>query len=401
METVKLGDVTVKIGSGATPRGGKSVYKPTGIALVRSQNVLDLEIRLDGLAFIDDQAAAKLASASVEHGDVLINITGDSTARVSYWGFDFPARVNQHVAVLRADKTRLNSRWLQYWLVQQCVKSRLLVLASSGGSRPALTKGMLSDLEVSLPTLSQQEKVALVLSSLDDKIAANKKVASLSRQLVRVIAETSDKRVPLDELAIRNKQTLSPKNLGDNYVMHYSIPSYDAGFPAVEPADSIKSNKMHVKRASVLVSKLNPETPRVWSIATPSEQLLSLASTEFVVLEPSGITQSQLYAATLHANFHHQLASLVGGTSKSHQRVRPEEMLACLVPDVRGLTHTQIGLLEALVHIEAQTTQEMETLAKTRDELLPLLMNGKISVREAKQEATSAGVGTPSEEIEA
>lgn len=400
MNTVKLGDITFKIGSGATPRGGKSVYVSDGIALVRSQNVLDLAITRDGLAFIDDEAASKLAGAAVEPGDVLINITGDSTARVALWDIDLPARVNQHVAILRPDPTHLNSRWLQYWLAQPRVKSHLLVLASSGASRPALTKGMLSALKISLPTLAQQDKVASVLGSLDDKIAANQRAASLSRQMVESIAETTNNYVSLGELAVRNKRTSNPAKLGSNLVMHYSIPRFDSGSPALEPADSIKSNKNHVERASVLVSKLNPETPRVWSIPAPSKEPFSLASTEFIVLEPSGINQSQLYAATLHSNFHHQLASLVGGTSKSHQRVKPEEMLGCVVPDVRTLTDGQIELLETLVQIETKAIQEAETLAKTRDELLPLLMSGKITVREASQEAAAAGAQIPSEENE-
>jgi len=42
MRQVKLKDITTKIGSGATPSGGKQSYKTTGIALIRSLNVFDL-----------------------------------------------------------------------------------------------------------------------------------------------------------------------------------------------------------------------------------------------------------------------------------------------------------------------------------------------------------------------
>lgn len=76
-------------------------------------------------------------------------------------------------------------------------------------------------------------------------------------------------------------------------------------------------------------------------------------------------------------------------------------MLECVVPDVRSLSGGQITLLETLVQTKEQAIQENIALAKTRDELLPLLMNGKISVREAEQETTSAGADIPSEEIEA
>lgn len=401
MNSVKLGDVTVKIGSGATPRGGKNVYVAEGTALIRSQNVLDLGITLEGLAFIDDHAAEKLSGVSVQQDDVLINITGDSTARVALWNMELPARVNQHVAIVRSDRERLDPRWLQYWLAQPRVKDNLLLLASAGGSRPALTKTMLSDIEIPLPALATQHKVASVLGSLDDKIAANRATSSASRQLIQAIAENSENRVSLGKLAARSKTSVRPSRLGRHLVAHYSIPNFDTGYPALESTATIRSNKMLIEHACVLVSKLNPDTPRIWSIPAVSEKQVSLGSPEFIVLEPSGVTQSQLYAATLHPNFHEQLASLVGGTSKSHQRVKPEEMLKCLVPDVRELTNAQIDFLETLVQLDAHAVQETNSLTNTRDELLPLLMSGKISVKEAEQQATAAGADSTSEESEA
>lgn len=96
----RLGDVVVKLGSGATPRGGPDVYVESGTALIRSQNVHDGHFLFNGLVYIDDAAARRLDAVTVEAGDILINITGDSVARVSCAPADvLPARVNQHVAI--------------------------------------------------------------------------------------------------------------------------------------------------------------------------------------------------------------------------------------------------------------------------------------------------------------
>jgi type I restriction enzyme, S subunit len=82
-ETLRLGDHCVKIGSGATPRGGKEVYLDNGpIALIRSQNIHNNYFSRDGLAFISHEQAAQLQNVEVKEGDVLLNITGDSVARV-------------------------------------------------------------------------------------------------------------------------------------------------------------------------------------------------------------------------------------------------------------------------------------------------------------------------------
>lgn len=81
MRQVKLKDITTKIGSGATPSGGKQSYKTTGIALIRSLNVFDLNFSYDELAYINDEQAKKLNNVTIEPDDILLNITGASVAR--------------------------------------------------------------------------------------------------------------------------------------------------------------------------------------------------------------------------------------------------------------------------------------------------------------------------------
>ena len=100
-QEVALGEVCTKIGSGATPRGGRDVYLQNGpYSLIRSQNVHNDGFHRDGLAFIGDLHADELQNVEVFEDDVLLNITGDSVARVCQVAPDvLPARVNQHVAI--------------------------------------------------------------------------------------------------------------------------------------------------------------------------------------------------------------------------------------------------------------------------------------------------------------
>ncbi|MDY6485354.1 restriction endonuclease subunit S [Acinetobacter faecalis] len=186
--TYKLKDITTKIGSGSTPTGGSGAYKAEGISLIRSQNVLDYKFTEDGLAFIDDDQAYALRNVIVEANDVLLNITGDSVARCcgapANW---LPARVNQHVAILRSDTDKLDHRFLKYSLLAS--KEELLILSEIGGTRNALTKGMLEDYEISIPPLPEQKAIASVLSSLDDKIdllhRQNKTLEAMAETLFR------------------------------------------------------------------------------------------------------------------------------------------------------------------------------------------------------------------------
>jgi type I restriction enzyme S subunit len=150
---VRLGDICTKIGSGATPRGGKESYKETGIALIRSQNVLDFSFSNIGLAYVDEKQASQLENVCVSEHDVLINITGDSVARACLAPKDYlPARVNQHVAIIRAKADMVYFKYILY--VLQTKKAHLLSIASSGGTRNALTKAMLEEMEFPLPPLA-------------------------------------------------------------------------------------------------------------------------------------------------------------------------------------------------------------------------------------------------------
>lgn len=112
-----LGDLCFKIGSGATPKGGKDSYRGGGYALIRSQNVQDWEFTKSGLAYINDEQASKLDAVQVESGDVLLNITGDSVTRACIVPADIrKARVNQHVCIVRPDGERLDNVYLLMFL---------------------------------------------------------------------------------------------------------------------------------------------------------------------------------------------------------------------------------------------------------------------------------------------
>ncbi len=171
---VRLGDICFKIGSGATPKGGKEAYYENGIPLIRSQNILDFTFSHDGLVFINDMQAKKLKNVIVEENDILLNITGDSVARVCQPPKEvIPARVNQHVAIIRPDDKIIDNKFLKYYLLNKKIKNYMLNLSSAGATRKALTKVMIENLRIKSPPLPTQKKIAEILSSLDDKIELN------------------------------------------------------------------------------------------------------------------------------------------------------------------------------------------------------------------------------------
>ncbi|MCO8090076.1 restriction endonuclease subunit S [Acinetobacter pseudolwoffii] len=186
----KLIDVTTKIGSGATPKGGESAYKDSGITLIRSQNVYDGAFLEKGLAFIDDEQAKKLENVTVESQDVLFNITGASVARCCVVQDKYlPARVNQHVAIIRANSEVLLPKFLQAVLVSKEYKAQLLQMAQGAVSREAITKAELEEFKIPVPALTEQEKIVQKIEALEAQITQAQKVIDNAPQQKQAILQ--------------------------------------------------------------------------------------------------------------------------------------------------------------------------------------------------------------------
>lgn len=171
----KLKEITTKIGSGATPRGGKGAYHNEGVPFIRSLNVHDLNFIYDDLAFIDQKQAQQLDNVLVQKDDVLLNITGVSVCRCTSVPDNLvPARVNQHVSIIRADKKNLYGKYLKYVLVSSIYKGALFGLARTGATREALTKNDIENFKIRLPDIVSQKNIFSLLSAYDDLIENNK-----------------------------------------------------------------------------------------------------------------------------------------------------------------------------------------------------------------------------------
>ena len=185
---VKLGDICHKIGSGVTPRGGDNVYIFKGVSLIRSQNIYDFHFSNNGLVFIDNEQAARMKNVEVKSGDVLLNITGDSVARCCTVPLNvLPARVNQHVSIIRPITSLIEGRYLQFFLNNRLTKDLLLSLSSTGGTRNALTKSMIENLKLRLPSILEQKAIADTLSCLDDKIELNTRINKNLEEMAQAI----------------------------------------------------------------------------------------------------------------------------------------------------------------------------------------------------------------------
>ncbi len=150
---VRLGDLTSKLGSGATPRGGESSYSESGTPLIRSLNVYDDRFESEGLAFLRDEQAAALDEVTVVPEDILLNITGASVARCCMAPRRYlPARVNQHVMIIRVRHDCANTYFVHAAINSYECKRQLLTIAKGkGATREALTKDIIEKFGIVIP----------------------------------------------------------------------------------------------------------------------------------------------------------------------------------------------------------------------------------------------------------
>lgn len=406
----KLSELTTKIGSGSTPRGGKEAYKESGISLIRSQNVLDFSFSPDGLAFIDDKQARALNNVEVKSDDVLINITGDSVARVCQAPENWiPARVNQHVAIVRANKEVLNPGFLLYSLLTKKSKDLLLTLASAGATRNALTKVMLEDFEILVPPIKEQCAIASILSALDDKIELNLQMNKTLEEMAMALykhwfvdfgpfqngkfVESELGMIPEGWEVLKVKDyghvitgktpsKNSPEDFGDfvpfvtptgfnNYGMH--ITNSERG---ISHEGSKKLNRLIIPANSVIVTCIGSDMGKV-----------SLSKVECLTNQQINTLKCEnyLFMYFFFVNSYNLLKKLAGdGTTMPIINKTTFENIDVISPPKNIVRQFENMILDFDNQIESNTRENL-TLTTLRDTLLPKLISGQIRVKDAEQ----------------
>lgn len=405
MEHIRLGDACTKIGSGSTPKGGKEAYQGGGFKLVRSQNVLDLKFSRDGLAEINKEQADKLQNVELRKGDVLLNITGDSVARSCIVPESIlPARVNQHVAIIRPKEDVLNSYYLLCYL--QLTKDYLLALANAGSTRNALTKQMIENLVIPAIPIHTQHKIASILSNYDTLIDFNTKRIKLLEESARELYKEWFVRMRFPG----NEQTKFVKGIpeGWKYSSLQDFGRIETGkTPSMEKPEYYGGDYLFIKTPDMHDSMFVLDTTETLSEAGNNCQrnkLLPVNSIMVSCIGSTGIGAVAINAKQGHTN--QQINSIIlynqewltwlyftceslkptiemygaTGSTMTNLSKGKFENLKVIEPTVdiiRQFNKLESPLFEGIKNLQLQN----QNLAATRDRLLPRLLSGELKVK--------------------
>lgn len=179
-----LKNICSKIGSGATPKGGKTSYCREGISFIRSTNVLDYQFSYSDMAHINEEQAKALSNVTVKSDDVLFNITGVSVTRCCMVPNEIlPARVNQHVMILRPEMGKYMGYYLMFTLCSNDYKTKLLGIGQSGSTREAINKKEMENFQIPVPQMNEINSFGQIAERSYSQIHKNNKEIMLLNEL--------------------------------------------------------------------------------------------------------------------------------------------------------------------------------------------------------------------------
>lgn len=304
--------------------------------------------------------------------------------------------VSTGFAVLDVDNDVLNADFLYYLLTQNTLVEVLHSIAEQSTSAyPAIKPSDIENLVIEIPDLAVQKKIAGILNSLDRKIKKNTEINKNLEQQAQAIFKSwfvdfepfggvmpSNWHISqLGSIARISTEVFSPSKKPNVEVEHYSIPSYDEKhYPVFENSDGIKSNKYRLTSNSVMISKLNPDTKRIWRPYCVSNR--PICSTEFIVYEPiNPLNRDFIYSIVDSVGFSAYLCSHTTGSTNSRQRATPSITLNynIVLPDDKTL-RSFCSIVTPMYDAIENNIKENQKLAITRDILLPKLMSGELDV---------------------
>ena len=251
-----------------------------------------------------------------------------------------------------------------------------------GSATPIVNKSTLASYSFVVPGLQTQHAIAEVLGALDDKIAANRHLSQVIDDLASSLFQKRFKHAPsapLTSIAKVNTTSISPQSEGEFRYLDISLVGNGTSeSPTLTTwAEAPSRARRGVPAGSTIWSTVRPNR-RSHCLILDEDPIL-VASTGFAVLTPSECGPAFLYETTKQKSFQDYLESVAEGSA--YPAVRSSEFAKAPVTSAtkeeRNAFEEEAGPLRAL---QASLERENQVLASTRDELLPLLMSGRITV---------------------
>ena len=369
----------------------KEDYVETGTPIVTVEHLGNRVFTEQNLPRVSDSDKARLIKYTLSTGDIVFSRVG-SVDRCSYVdkshdGWMFSGRC------LRVRPTELvDSLYLYYYFCLEETKQFVRNIAV-GATMPSINTKLLGEVEIALPDLNNQKRIAAVLSSLDDKIENNQKLndnlyAQAKATTKQWISKSTGdyELLPLSDIASINPDTYSPKETW-KYVNYLDTSSITEGCIAeiqhITPSSEKLPSRARRKIApnDIVFSTVRPNQRHYGIISEPLPNMLG--STGFAVIRSKNplVCNELIYLCLTENEFIEKMQQLAEQSTSTFPSIKPSDLGVCEIPcpkDQSSMSFTET--LKSLFALIAANQRENISLSEIRDVLLPKLMSGEIDV---------------------
>lgn len=369
----------------------KEDYVETGTPIVTVEHLGNRVFTEQNLPRVSDSDKARLIKYTLSTGDIVFSRVG-SVDRCSYVdkshdGWMFSGRC------LRVRPTELvDSLYLYYYFCLEETKQFVRNIAV-GATMPSINTKLLGEVEIALPDLNNQKRIAAVLSSLDDKIENNQKLndnlyAQAKATTKQWISKSTGdyELLPLSDIASINPDTYSPKETW-KYVNYLDTSSITEGCiseiqhitPSSEKLPSRARRKIALN--DIVFSTVRPNQRHYGIISEPLPNMLG--STGFAVIRSKNplVCNELIYLCLTENEFIEKMQQLAEQSTSTFPSIKPSDLGVCKIPCPKDQSSTSFTeTLKSLFALIAANQRENISLSEIRDALLPKLMSGEIDV---------------------
>lgn len=384
-----------------------------GIPVIRNFNLVDGQIDMSDASYVDESTYTKRTRRAVPSAGDIIFSREAPIGNCAIVPADFKCCLGQRLVLLRVNREICSPEYLLAALLSDFVKTQIFQVEKSGS---IVSNFNISDLgDLIIPIIDRQESVASVSDTLNKKLLINKNICAELEAMVKTLYDywftqfdfpdengkpyrssggemvwndQLKREIPMgwvigavsDLMKIENT-SVNPQKLGNTVMEHYSIPAFDTDHnPAYEEANTIESGKYSVDPECILTSKLNPHFKRLWDPYCDTKN--AICSTEFIVYRPRAAwTRPFCYAVLNSDAFYTHMAGKAISSTGSRKRIQPDVSASFVlaIPDNKTM-RAFVELYAPIMEKQKALYKENRELAKLRDWLLPMLMNGQAVV---------------------
>lgn len=407
----------------------------TPYKMIRTPFIKKGRVSRDNCRYVTEETFLKWTRrAHVLKGDILLTREAP-IGEIGYVDFDDSIFLGQRIMQYRPNPEVIEPRFFLYSFLSSDLKHQFGVHEGTGTTVSHIRVPDCSNFELNLPQLNVQKAIVELLGSLDEQIENNKAMNQTLEKITQRLfkswfvdfdtVKANRESLPFDGVSpevqglfpnefeeselgmipkgwevqpfsnIAKLETTSakPNKEPEKKWIHYSIPAFDENqFPTIDLGETIKSNKYQMFENTILVSKLNPRFKRIWFPKIKQGDYRSVCSTEFMQFLPLNLDWfAYALSYVISDRFQSEMLKTVSGTTGSRQRAQPKEVskMPALIPTpevLNAFARTALPLIER----HQDNLNQINTLKRLRDRLLPKLISGQISADEAKQELAEA-----------